>query len=59
MIEALPAITGRPPYSRDERTLLALPIKLCGLGLMDPISMANHEREAIVSSRHHPTKSGL
>ena len=42
----IPAITGRPPCSRDERTLLALPARLGGLGLADPTSIAIHEYDA-------------
>ena len=36
----IPAITGRPPCSLDDRALLALPMKLGGLGLVDPNSSA-------------------
>ena len=34
----IPALTGRPPCSREERDLLALPVRLGGLGLINPAS---------------------
>ena len=36
----IPAITGRPPCSQQERDLLALPIRFGGLGLTNPVSQA-------------------
>ena len=34
--DLIPALTGRPPCSSIERDLLALPVRLGGLGLCDP-----------------------
>ena len=42
----IPTTTRRPPCSWEERALLALPTKLGGLGLTDPTSTADHERDA-------------
>ena len=36
----IPAITGRPPCSQIERDLLALPVRLSGLGIINPVSSA-------------------
>ena len=33
----IPALTGRPPCSREERDLLALPIRLGGMGITNPV----------------------
>ena len=38
----IPAITGCPPVSSMERSLLALPARMGGLGLTDPTSYAEH-----------------
>ena len=35
-LHLIPALTGRPPCSTIERKLLALPVRLGGLGLRDP-----------------------
>ena len=37
----IPALTGRPPCSSIERDLLSLPVRLGGLGLRDPSTMAS------------------
>jgi hypothetical protein len=37
----IPALTGRPPCSTIERELLALPVRLGGLGLNDPTSLTS------------------
>ena len=42
----IPTITGRPPCSREERALLALPTKLGGLSLTDSTSKADPEHDA-------------
>ena len=42
----IPAITGRPSCSKIERSLLALPARLSGLGLTVPSSEAEHSFEA-------------
>ena len=34
----IPALTGRPPCSREERDLLALPVRLGGMGIINPVS---------------------
>ena len=41
----IPAITGRPPYSQIERDLLALPVRLSGLGIINPVSSAQSSFE--------------
>ena len=38
----LPALTGRL-FSKDERGLLALPIRLGGLGIVDPQTVSDSE----------------
>lgn len=42
----LPALTGRPPFSDDERALLALPARLGGMGILDPVQMSPIEYHA-------------
>ena len=42
----LPALTGRPLLSEVERTLLALPSRLGGMGLFDPAKMSSLEYQA-------------
>ena len=44
----IPALTGRPPCSREERDLLALLVRLGGIGIVNPISMSQHVFEASV-----------
>ena len=39
----LPALTGRPPCSPEERELLSLPVRFGGLGIIDPSTTANTE----------------
>ena len=39
----LPALTGRPPCSPEERELLSLPVRLGGLGINDPTTSAYTE----------------
>ena len=34
----IPALTGRPPCSREKRNLLALPVRLSGMGIINPVS---------------------
>ena len=41
-------LTGRPPCSREERDLLALPVRLGSMGLINPVSTAQHALEASV-----------
>ena len=41
----IPAITGRPPCSQIERDLLALPVRLSGLGIINPVSSAQSSFE--------------
>ena len=36
----IPALTGQPPASNEMRDLLALPARLGGMALIDPISVA-------------------
>ena len=45
----IPALTGHPPCSAIERDLLALPVRLGGLGLHDPSSLST---ESFQSSKH-------
>ena len=45
----IPAITGRPPCSQAERSLLALPIKMGGLALANPVTTANQDYESSTS----------
>ena len=42
----IPALTGRPPCSREERDLLALPIRLGGMGITNPVSTSHRNFEA-------------
>ena len=42
----IPALTGRPPPNNSERDLLALPPRLGGLGLKDPVQHAPQEFSA-------------
>ena len=42
----IPAITGRPPCSQIERDLIALPIRLGGLGIINPVSSAESSFKA-------------
>ena len=42
----IPALTGRPPCSREERDLLALPIRLGGMGITNPVSTSQRNFEA-------------
>ena len=42
----IPAITGRAPCSRQERDLLALPVRLGGLGLTNPATNSSHAFQA-------------
>ena len=44
----IPALTGRPPCSRVERDLLALPVRLGGVGIINPVSNSQHMFEASV-----------
>ena len=43
----IPALTGRPPCFREERDLLALPVCLGGMGIINPIC-SSHVFEASV-----------
>ena len=38
----IPDLTGQPPCSREERELLALPVRLGGMGLANPATMSEH-----------------
>ncbi len=40
-LHLIPALTGRPPCSTIERKLLALPVRLGGLGLRDPSTISS------------------
>ena len=40
------SLTGHPPCSKQTRSLLALPVKLGGLGLTDPTATADHNFQA-------------
>ena len=42
----IPALTGRPPCSREERDLLALPVRLGGMGITNPVSTSHRNFEA-------------
>ena len=44
----IPALTGRPPCSREERVLLALPVRLGGIGIINPVSISQSVFEASV-----------
>ena len=44
----IPALTGRPPCSRIERDLLALPVRLGGIGIINPVSSSQRSFEASV-----------
>ena len=44
----IPALTGRPPCSRIERDLLALPVRLGGVGIINPVSSSQRSFEASV-----------
>ena len=45
----IPALTGRPPPSDNERDLLALPVRLGGLGIPDPSKRSTDEFSASLS----------
>ena len=42
----VPALTGRPPCSEVERALLALPARLGGMGVVNPMAVCDLEYEA-------------
>ena len=42
----IPALTGRPPVSSFERKLLALPARMGGLGITNPVADAEHEYQS-------------
>ncbi len=42
----IPAITGQPPPGKQVREVLALPVRLGGLGLRNPINMAKEQYTA-------------
>ena len=42
----IPTLTGRAPCSRQERDLLALPVRLGGLGLTNPATNSSHAFQA-------------
>ena len=42
----IPAITGRPSCSNEERDLLALPVRLGGMGVTNPVAMSLHAFES-------------
>ena len=42
----IPALTGRPPCSREERDLLALPVCLRSMGIINPVSSSQRIFEA-------------
>ena len=44
----IPALTGRPPCSRIERDLMALPVRLGGIGIINPVSSSQRSFEASV-----------
>ena len=44
----IPALTGRPPPNDSERELLALPVRLGGLGIVNPTLLPNTEYQASV-----------
>ena len=44
----IPALTGRPPPNDSERELLALPVRLGGLGIVNPTLLPNTEYLASV-----------
>ena len=44
----IPALTGRPPCSMEERDLLALPVRLGGMGIINPVSSSQRVFEASV-----------
>ena len=42
----IPALTGQPPPGEHIREILALPTRLGGLGLTNPIASAKEQRAA-------------
>ncbi len=42
----IPSLTGRPPCSNLTRNLLALPVRLGGLGLVNPTTTSDHKFQA-------------
>ena len=44
--QLIPAITGQDPHGKQIRELLALPVRLGGLGLRNPIIMAREQHTA-------------
>ena len=46
--ELLPAITGRPPPNDSERDLLALPTRLGGIALVNPMKLPDFEYSASI-----------
>lgn len=44
----IPALTGRPPCSGEERDLLALSVRLGGVGIINPVSTSQRVFEASV-----------
>lgn len=45
----LPALTGQPPCSREVRELLSLPVRLGGMGIINPVSTSQHAFDASVN----------
>ena len=41
----IPALTGQPPGSSIKRDLLALPVRLGGLGLCDPSAISKKKKQ--------------
>ena len=46
--QLIPALTGHPPCSSEERDLLALPVRLGGMGIANPTSISQRSFEASV-----------
>lgn len=44
----LPALTGHPPCSNEIRDLLALPVRMGGMGLINPVTTSQNANEASV-----------
>ena len=49
----IPVLTGRPPCSSIARDLLALPVRLGGLGIRDPSATSSESFQSSKASRHH------
>ena len=44
----IPALTGHSPPANNTRALLALPTRLGGIGIVNPLELRHHQQESAV-----------